>query len=221
MESTLQESVYSTIKDRLTSGYWKPGTKLSETKLASELKVNRNPVREALLKLGSEGLINRSPNIGSTVALVTPETLIHIYQLREALEICAVRITAKIIQPVELLKLEHQNNIFKHFLYEGDQELAAENDNKFHKMFLELSENPILMEVWNQQRMRIIFMQNSLLKQNQFEELPKHDPDIAVKAHEKIIDALRQGDPDQAEIVIRAHLSLPYSELQELNAKKK
>ncbi len=216
MQSTLQESVYNTIRDRLTSGCWAPGTKLSEPKLASELKVNRNPVREALLKLGSEGLVERIPNMGCRVALVTLDTLIYIYQLREALEIAAVRLAATNVQPVQLLELEHQNNLLKHFLQANNEKLAAEHDNTFHRMLIELSENPILLEVWNQQRIRIIFSKNILLEQNENITISKHDPNIAIRAHKKIIAALRQGDPDQAETAVRAHISFPFLELKNI-----
>ena len=214
MQRTLQQNVYHEIRDKLTDGCWGPGEKLSEAKLAKELGVNRNPVREALLKLASEGLLERTPNLGCRVALVNTQSLIYIYQLREALETAAARLAATTIQSAQLLEIEHQNNLMKHYSQANDTKRSAEHDNVFHKMLIELSSNPILLEVWNQQRIRVIFSKNILSEQNNV-EMPKRDPNIAIKAHEKIIAALRKGNPDEAEIAVRTHISHAWRTLKE------
>ena len=63
----IQESVYRRILRDRSNGRWKGGERLSETKLAAELGVSRIPVREALLKLSAEGLLERQPGFGCRV----------------------------------------------------------------------------------------------------------------------------------------------------------
>lgn len=218
MQSTLQENIYETIRERLTDGFWKPGEKLSEPKLAEELGVNRNPVREALLKLASEGLVERAPNMGCRVARVDDQTLMYMYQLREALETAAARLAAPAVQPAQLLELEHQNQLIKHYAGENNAVLAAKHDTTFHELLIAFSGNPILLEAWKQQRMRVIFSKNVLMGSARSDARPERDPNIALKAHKKIIAALKTGDPDKAEAAVRAHIATATKRAGELVA---
>src|SRR5258708_26156425 len=74
------------IREAILDGRLEPGSRLKEEELARELGISRTPVREALLILHSEGLIETTPNRGALVRTHDAEDLIDLYQLRALLE---------------------------------------------------------------------------------------------------------------------------------------
>src|SRR5258706_12301388 len=82
-----------------------PGTELSEVALSRELSVSRGPIREAMGRLAAEGLVTVRPRRGAEVRSITPEELIDSYQVREALEVLAVRLAVPRITEAELAGL--------------------------------------------------------------------------------------------------------------------
>ena len=79
------------IRDAIVDGRLEPGRRLKEEELARELGISRTPVREALLVLQTEGLLDVAPNRGATVRAYAAEDLDDLYQLRAVLEGFAAR----------------------------------------------------------------------------------------------------------------------------------
>src|SRR5437867_6791605 len=79
------------IRQAILDGRLEPGSRLKEEELARELGISRTPVREALLMLQAEGLVDAVPNRGAMVRVHTPEDLDDLYQLRALLEGYAAR----------------------------------------------------------------------------------------------------------------------------------
>jgi DNA-binding GntR family transcriptional regulator len=85
------EQAYAEVKQRLLAGEFRLGSRLKETKLAALIGVSRTPIREALLRLHAEGLVNRHPD-GGYVPVVPDVALIrHLYEVRAGLELQAIR----------------------------------------------------------------------------------------------------------------------------------
>src|SRR5688500_18233735 len=95
--SSLQQEVYETIRDQLVHGRWRSGEKLPEEKLAAVLGVNRNSVREALLKLAGEGFLERQVGTGCRVAPLDARAMKDLWELRMAIEGMACRLAAKLM----------------------------------------------------------------------------------------------------------------------------
>src|SRR4051794_41593164 len=79
------------IREAIVDGRLEPGRRLKEEELARELGISRTPVREALLMLQAEGIVDAIPNRGAVVRVHTPEDLDDLYQLRALLEGYAAR----------------------------------------------------------------------------------------------------------------------------------
>ena len=204
--STTQENVYNKIKELLYSGRWKSGERLAEVKIAEELEVSRNPIREALLRLASEGLIERIPGVGCRVAEVTEQTITDMYQLREALEGMAARLAAERISDATLIRLRQEYD-FMHAM--GDNNLSPEytnSDNQFHRLLVESSGNKLLPSVWQDHKMQVAAIRNILQASNIFKSDRKLDPKIAARSHLRVIKALEARNPDDAEAAIREHI---------------
>src|SRR5690349_14050541 len=87
---------------RIISGEMPPGTKLTEASLARQLGVSRAPLREALLKLEERQLIERVPFSGMRVAVLSPNTIFELFEIREVLEGLACRKAAGVITDAEV-----------------------------------------------------------------------------------------------------------------------
>ena len=89
------DHVYSALRERILSGDLPRGTKLRQASLAEELGVSRTPLREALRRLSTEGLVEFSPNRGATVSELDFGDMRHAWSARVALEPGAARLAAE------------------------------------------------------------------------------------------------------------------------------
>src|SRR5438128_12486739 len=89
---TLWQRVYAHLREEILANRLTAGTELQETALAAELGVSRGPVREAIGRLAAEGLVVVRPRRGAVVRSLTKDEFIEAYEVREALEILAVRL---------------------------------------------------------------------------------------------------------------------------------
>src|SRR5256885_1250617 len=86
---TLWQRVHERLREQILSGELDPGAELAEVALSQQLGVSRGPVREALGRLASEGLVTIRPRRGAVVRSLSAEEFLELYQVREALEVMA------------------------------------------------------------------------------------------------------------------------------------
>lgn len=91
----LREIVADEIRDLILRGDLKPGDRLHENKIAQDLGVSRNPVREAIRALEATGLIQVTPRIGASVTEIDVDDLSQLLEVRSVLEAFAARLAAK------------------------------------------------------------------------------------------------------------------------------
>jgi DNA-binding GntR family transcriptional regulator len=107
---TTVDQMVRAIGDRIVTGFLRPGEKLDEASLAARFEVSRTPVREALGRLSAMGLVERRPNRGATVAVVTQEHLASMFESMAELEAICARFSAERMTAGErrTLEIEHQ-----------------------------------------------------------------------------------------------------------------
>src|SRR2546428_5892120 len=89
---TVWQRVYDHLREEILAGRLKPGAELAEVALSEQLGVSRGPIREALGRLASEGLVTVRPRRGAVVRSLSKEEFLELYQVREALEMMAVKL---------------------------------------------------------------------------------------------------------------------------------
>src|SRR5438046_2098510 len=103
---TLWQRVYEHLREEILSERLQPGAELLEVPLSEELGVSRGPIREAIGRLAAEGLVTVKPRRGAVVRSLSKDEFLELYQVREALEIMAVRLAVPRLAPDDLAALQ-------------------------------------------------------------------------------------------------------------------
>lgn len=188
----LVETAYNMILDRITRFSLSPGSSISDYSLSKELGISRTPIREALLRLVDDGLLERMPH-NFRVTDITADEIRDLYDARNGLEISMLRLSlAKGISADNLNVLRNLNASLDKCVEEGDIIRSLEYDAKIHRYLAELSENSRLLSFYDRiskqtQRMSVFSIaQSKQQANNEHEELFKaienNDSDKAVKA---------------------------------------
>jgi DNA-binding GntR family transcriptional regulator len=124
------------IREAIIDGRLAPGQRLKEEELARQLGMSRTPVREALLLLQSEGLVESTPRRGATVRSYAMDDLDDMYQLRAILEGYAARRAATRISPDDVARLEESCARFDRLRAEDDLGDLVKENLFFHNVIL-------------------------------------------------------------------------------------
>lgn len=198
-DQSKQQIAYNKIKAAIIKNELLPDTLLVERQLSNTLGISRTPIREALRRLSSEGLVDFIPDKGMFVSKIRFEDMLEIFELREALEGMAVRLfvlrkNSDIVQQMEeclaLQELAYQ---------EGNYRLNVELDMEFHNFYLKGSKN-----------LRLESFINTVLDQNSRMAFYTVNDEERIKAslvqHKQVLDAIRQDNAAEAERLIKEHI---------------
>lgn len=187
-----RERAYHDLKYRILEGRLPPGTSLLETEVANLLSMSRTPVREALIKLEEEGLVDVRPRHGITVRALSPEELEEICEVFSTLEVKAAQLLARRgLSDEEYARLDNLLNQMERATQKPDIDRWSQLDNAFHSEIVALCGNArlqsMLRQLWDQQyRVRTAIAPLRPL------------PVDSDKEHRAILDAIRKGDEAEA-----------------------
>jgi DNA-binding GntR family transcriptional regulator len=204
---SLVDTAYEWIRRRILDNVWPPGHRALEQEVALQLGMSRTPVREALVRLQNDGLVEVIPRHGMRVLPVSPDDMREIYEVLTALECLAAEIVAR-QQPGDaaLRPLTQATADMDTALAQDDLEAWAAADERFHVSLVELSGNRALANtVWNYwDRAHRARMLSLRLR-------PK--PVNSTHEHMQMVQRLRSGDVAGAAAVTRAHRERANQEL--------
>jgi DNA-binding GntR family transcriptional regulator len=191
------DAVYEVLRRSILDGELPPGHRLRSDVLANELKVSRTPVREALRKLETEGLVDASRS-GLVVRQSSEEDLIEIFYLREALEGMAARLAAENATRAEIDELHALFEDMEAVAARGDIALVRKLTGEFHVLVCRASHNKRLIQSLQGLLDHVRQAQSSTLY------MPGRPAD-ALKEHRALLRAIEKRDPDLAETLARQH----------------
>ncbi|MFI8101427.1 GntR family transcriptional regulator [Streptomyces sp. NPDC101118] len=194
------DRVYQHVKQGVLDRRYEGGTLLTEGELAEAVGVSRTPVREALLRLETEGLLRLYPKKGALVLPVSAQEIADVVETRVLVEEFTVR-RAVPAPPALLARLEELLEAQRRHVESGDLAAFAVEDRCFHAEIVRHAGNQILSRLYDQLRDRQLRMGVALMH--------AHPDRVAqnVTEHTEILEALRAGDADAAAAAVRAHLS--------------
>lgn len=197
-----RELAYQSLKHRLLGGEFAPGRRLGEERLAAELGVSRTPIREALSRLHSEGLVERLSDGGYGPSLVDLHLVRELYEIRFALERCAIRRPndggpTHDLEAIEALRSDWIELEVPASESEVDTDFVL-LDEDFHERVAGAAGNRVLVEQLHKvnERIRIVRMQDFLT----LDRIAQ-----TIEQHLAILDPLVDGDLAEAEVRLTGH----------------
>lgn len=201
--SSARDYVYAELRRRLMAGSFMPGERLREEHIASELSVSRTPVRSAIERLVTDGLVKHEGRRGAVVLGWQDRDIDEAFELRMLLEPYSAKAAAERATPEQIAELERINQGMLDAINADAPDSVAQVqhfNNQFHHALLEAAQSArVRSMVENLLDMPIII--------GSFYFYTKDDMLRSVEHHRQIIAALRARDAECAEIAVRFHLA--------------
>lgn len=206
---TLWQRVHRHLREEILAERLAPGTELSEVALSKELSVSRGPIREAMGRLAAEGLVSITPRRSAVVRSMTTEELIDAYQVREALEVLAVRLAVPRLTEQDLQDFADLVDRMAAHAKVSEATEFFEANVAFHELFCRLSGNQKLSQVHHAliTEMRRFEARTLSLRGNL---------DRSVTEHRDILEAASRGDADEAARLASVHVRVPTERMDEV-----
>jgi DNA-binding GntR family transcriptional regulator len=197
--STLAAEAYRIVRERILRGELRLGQVISRRKLAAELGMSFLPVSEALLRLELEGLLESRPRAGTRVRIPTPEDVRGHYLVREALEVQAAKLFARVATPSERAELRRLAARVDAVSVQPDRTLYVVLHQRLHQRIAECARCPALSEA--------IEKTHALASTWYCVTRPPSTANPP-RRHQQLVEILVQGDPRKAAEAIRRHIAV-------------
>ena len=161
----LNEGIYETLCQSIIDLTLTPGESLSETALAKELSVSRSPVRNALLRLQSDGLVTQSKGQAFQVAAIRKEDCRELMEARIPIEGQAAFWAAERSNAADLAKMEASIQVYLRACKVWDVGKMVDSDHRFHQEMINAAKNPVIAEIYGQISPRILHYRHFLFTQ--------------------------------------------------------
>lgn len=192
---SLRDRVTTTIRARILSGELAPGERLIERAIGAELGVSRVPVRDALNVLKGEGYVTAEPRRGMVVTELSAEDISELFDVREALEVLAVRLATERGTDAEVAELRETVRRAGAAIEEGDRVGTDSNNQAFHDLINVMAHNTVLAALIEPLEGRLHWL---LLQHD--------DPWELHLEHLRLAQAIASRDPERAAAEAAAHV---------------
>ena len=204
---TLWEQVRDRLREDILAGRLEPGTELSEVALAKDFGTSRGPLREALGRLASEGLVTITPRRGAVVAQLSREEFIDAYQVREALETLAVRLAVPLMSDAEIAHLRELCELMDRAARDDEVRVFFDTNNSFHEALVRGSRNRKLHDVHRMLVGQMVpYLPRSLELRGNLQQ--------SVAEHQAILAAIEERDSERAARLLAEHIEVPQRVLE-------
>ncbi len=200
MMSKQTDYAYEYIKQRILDGTYYPSQKLNESDLSEIIKVSRNTLKKAFMKLEQENLVKIEKNKGATIKSFSLDEIMNYLEIREVIEGLVARKTAENISDLHLESLEEILDKMQEHIQTNQFDEYSKCNKAFHDIIYNASENPQAIEM-----IKVIKTQ---LQRVHFKTIlvPGRKED-SLKEHTQILEALKKRDEKEAEEAVKFHIS--------------
>lgn len=194
---SLNDTIYLTLRQAIFRGDYKPGEKLTEPGLAKIFGVSRNPIREVLRKLQSEGIVEIPPRKSARVALFSVEEIREIIELRAELEGLSAKFATNRLS-------EETKKLLEKLVKEGNQAAKSENSTKikscnqrYHSLLANSGKNRFLADYVLNLREKTLWL---------FEEITGGRQYDSWSEHAEVLQAILLGEEEKAARLASDHV---------------
>jgi DNA-binding GntR family transcriptional regulator len=188
------DRAYEHLRQMVMTYRFLPGEKINERALAMQVQASRTPLREALNRLVSEGLVTATTNEGFACRPLDPKEIFDLYELRAAIESHATRLATERAGSAKVAKLEA---LLEAATASDQHAELVDRDVRFHETIAELSGNHELLRSLQTINTRVYFIRwmDRVNRQTETD-----------MAHQNIFNAMMAGDGDQASMLMYNHI---------------
>jgi len=190
---------YAALRAAIVSAELAPGRQLSENELAARLGVSRTPIREALVRLREERLVEIVPQLGTFVTRISTHAVADAQFIREALECACVRRAAELATEDDVAALEDTLRAQEHARDTDDFDAFYLLDDAFHQALCDLSEHRAVWPVSQRARGHLNRVRRLSMP------VPSYLAEM-IEQHRRVVSAVADHDADGAEALLRDHL---------------
>ncbi|MEU7019975.1 GntR family transcriptional regulator [Streptomyces sp. NPDC046203] len=202
-----RQLVHELLRARIVELELPPGTPLSENELAAELGVSRTPVRESLILLAEEGLVDVYPQLGTFVSRIRERDIASAQFVREALELTSLRDGVERAVERDLLELRALLAAQTDAERRADPEAFFRLDEEFHARLMATGGHP---EAWS-----VVQHAKAHLDRARRLSLPLEDQlALLIRQHTDVVDAIESRDATAADTALRGHLRQVFADVE-------
>ncbi|SAL24078.1 GntR family transcriptional regulator [Caballeronia arvi] len=204
--------VFERLREMILSLELEPGTVLSRTELATRYGLSQTPVRDALMKLGEEGLVDIFPQHATVVSQISVASALQAHFLRRSIELEVVRTLAREHKASLIARLRATIAEQMEWLDPENVEQFSALDQAFHRQMYEAAGVP---QLWD-----LVRRLSGHIDRLRRLHLPVEGKTMAVvRDHTEIVDAIEKGDIEAADAALRKHLSGTLSQVDEIRTR--
>jgi DNA-binding GntR family transcriptional regulator len=195
----LSDRIRDRLTDEIASGLLRPGAALDEQQVADRFGASRTPVREALRQLAATGLVEIRPRRGVSVASITPEQIMDMFETMAEVESMCVRLATYRITPLERSRLMELHQMSRALVAAGDIDGYDTFNQQFHEALYAATHNAFMADQARAIRNRLNAFGRTQLRQGDRVHQSHTE-------HDAVMMAIAQGDGEAAAKHMRAHM---------------
>lgn len=192
--------IYTLIKEKIVKGEYPPSVSLTETDLATQFSASRNTIKKVLLMLEKENLVTIEQNKSAKVRSFTLDQILKYLELREVLEGFIIRKAIDNITKGQIVQLKQILSITKMHLQNRNLLEYSINSQLFHQVIYDACPNEEAINI-------TVTLKNQISKYDMKTILVPGRDIQSFSEHSDILDAIERKDADQAELLMRRHVS--------------
>ena len=196
----LVSQVTEALAKAIVEGELPPGSRLNEVRLAQEFQISRAPLREALRRLESQGLIEAHPRRGFFLRKITAAGMVELFDVRFMMERYAGQKVAETITSSQIKDIERQYKAICKAAKNINHNQCIEEDLRFHRLICDLSGSTRLLRLFDQISSEVRFT---------IAHLPSFHSDLVslAESHAPLVEALRNRDLVAYDAALQRHLT--------------
>jgi DNA-binding GntR family transcriptional regulator len=205
------QRIYDLLRDEILSLALPPGTPVDEVQLAKRFGMSRTPIREALVRLASEGLVETLPNRSTLVSNIDVLNLSSFFDALTLMYRVTTRLAAQNHKPEDLVEIRKHQAQFAEAVLSHDALAMISTNRQFHAAIAAAGRNPYYYGLF----VRLLDDGRRLLRLY-YRSFNDTLPEQYVHEHEEMMEAIASGDVDRADVLARAHAAQIVGQIQKL-----
>ncbi|MES2944961.1 MAG: GntR family transcriptional regulator [Pseudomonadota bacterium] len=186
------------VRADIVSGVWALGSHVTLAELSSHYEVSANPVREALLQLQGEGVIEMRMNRGAVIPLVDARYIDNLYRLRGAVQSMLVRGAARMAIPAQVNRMMELASVYEQAAQSSDISACVEANRSLHRHIDVIGDNPLAVDLLQGRSTLVDAYRRSV-------GYGTGRLELVVQQHRKIVRAIAAGDEEKAAQAMLEH----------------